>query len=131
MPARLPAARYRNVLNLAERAAEALDTSGAVRVDLLVTEGQNEYVLEVNTLPGMTPTSLLPKIAAAAGYNFGELCLAILNGARVHTRQEHIATASGPADIGRADTAAIEHDTSSVLVKRYGVARRSQRSRTA
>src|SRR4051812_3687718 len=45
MPARLPAARYRGVLNLAERAAQALDTSGAVRVDLLVTEGQNEYVL--------------------------------------------------------------------------------------
>ncbi|HEY3254535.1 MAG TPA: D-alanine--D-alanine ligase, partial [Polyangiaceae bacterium] len=61
MPARLPAARYRGVLNLAERAARALDTSGAVRVDLLVTEGQNEYVLEVNTLPGMTETSLLPK----------------------------------------------------------------------
>ena len=36
------------------------------RVDLLVTEGENEYVLEVNTLPGMTPTSLLPKIAAHA-----------------------------------------------------------------
>ena len=72
MPARLPAARYRNVLNLAERAAEALDTSGAVRVDLLVTEGQNEYVLEVNTLPGMTPTSLLPKIASASGFSFGE-----------------------------------------------------------
>jgi D-alanine-D-alanine ligase len=78
MPARLPSARLRGVLNLAERAARALDTSGAVRVDLLVTEGQNEYVLEVNTLPGMTPTSLLPKIAAAAGYGFAELCEAIV-----------------------------------------------------
>jgi len=39
-----------------------------------VTEGQNEYVLEINTLPGMTPTSLFPKIAAAAGYTFPELC---------------------------------------------------------
>src|SRR6478609_11082267 len=86
MPARLPAARYRNVLNLAERAAEALDTSGAVRVDLLVTEGQNEYVLEVNTLPGMTPTSLLPKIANAAGYDFAGLCEAILASARLDSR---------------------------------------------
>jgi D-alanine-D-alanine ligase len=84
MPARLPAARYRGVLNLAERAARSLDTSGAVRVDLLVTEGQNEYVLEVNTLPGMTPTSLLPKIAAAAGYDFGALCEAIVQSARLH-----------------------------------------------
>jgi len=85
MPARLPAARYRGVLNLAERAARALDTSGAVRVDLLVTEGQNEYVLEVNTLPGMTETSLLPKIASAAGFGFAELCEAILERATLHT----------------------------------------------
>ena len=84
MPARLPAMRYRGVLNLAERAARALDTSGAVRVDLLVTEGQNEYVLEVNTLPGMTETSLLPKIAAAAGFGFAELCEALLDRARLH-----------------------------------------------
>lgn len=84
MPARLPATRYRGVLNLAERAARALDTSGAVRVDLLVTEGHNEYVLEVNTLPGMTPTSLLPKIARAAGYGFSELCEAIVKGACLH-----------------------------------------------
>ncbi len=54
-------------MNLARRAARALGTTGAVRVDLLVTSGENEYVLEVNTLPGMTQTSLLPKIAAAAG----------------------------------------------------------------
>jgi len=85
MPARLAPARLRGVLNLAERAAQALDTSGAVRVDLIVTEGQNEYVLEVNTLPGMTPTSLLPKIAAAAGFGFTELCEAILSRATLHT----------------------------------------------
>jgi len=84
MPARLPAARYRGVLNLAERAAQALDSSGAVRVDLLVTEGQNEYVLEVNTLPGMTATSLLPKIAEAAGFSFPQLCAAIVERARLH-----------------------------------------------
>jgi hypothetical protein len=56
-----------------------------VRVDLLVTEGQNEYVLEVNTLPGMTETSLLPKIASAAGFGFAELCEAILERAMLHT----------------------------------------------
>jgi len=85
MPARLGPARYRGVLNLAERAAQALDTEGAVRVDLIVTEGQNEYVLEVNTLPGMTPTSLLPKIAAAAGFDFTQLCESILSRARLHS----------------------------------------------
>jgi D-alanine-D-alanine ligase len=71
-------------MNLAERAARALGCSGAARVDLLVTEGENEYVLEVNTLPGMTPTSLLPKIAASAGIDYGSLCEAILKSARLH-----------------------------------------------
>lgn len=81
MPARLPETRYRGVLNLAERAAASLGCRGAVRVDLIVTEGHNEYVLEVNTLPGMTESSLLPKIAEAAGYDFPSLCLAMVQGA--------------------------------------------------
>jgi D-alanine-D-alanine ligase len=80
-PARLAPTRYRGILNLAERAHRSLSCRGATRVDLLVTEGENEYVLEVNTLPGMTPTSLLPKIAAGSGYDFGALCEAILGGA--------------------------------------------------
>jgi D-alanine-D-alanine ligase len=83
-PPRLHATRLRGVTNLAERAARALACSGACRVDLLVTEGENEYVLEVNTLPGMTATSLLPKIAAAAGVDYPHLCEAILRGARLH-----------------------------------------------
>lgn len=94
LPARLEPTRYRGVLNLAERAAHALGTSGAVRVDLLVTEGQNEYVLEVNTLPGMTPTSLLPKIAQAAGFGFRELCEAILERARLHSQSPRATQAS-------------------------------------
>ena len=77
-PARLSPTRYQGVLNLAERAVHAVGATGASRVDLLVTSDENEYVLEVNTLPGMTPTSLLPKIAAGAGYDFGDLCEAIL-----------------------------------------------------
>ncbi len=81
IPARLPASRLVGVLNLAQRAAEALDCQGATRVDLLVTEGGNEYVLEVNTSPGMTETSLLPKIAEAAGYDFASLCQTILEAA--------------------------------------------------
>ena len=96
MPARLTPARYQNVLNLARRAAEAVEATGAVRVDLLVTPGDNEYVLEVNTLPGMTPTSLLPKIAAASGYDFGDLCEAILASARLHTPQRSTEPVSAP-----------------------------------
>ena len=135
MPARLPAARYRGVLNLAERAAQALDTSGAVRVDLLVTEGQNEYVLEVNTLPGMTETSLLPKIASAAGFGFAELCEAILERAMLHT-----GTPRRPAEVETSQPAAAAHaldveaaEEQSVVRSRrpQGAGARSQRSRTA
>jgi len=44
------------------------------RVDIMVRAGGEPLVLEVNTLPGMTETSLLPKAAAAAGLSYGELC---------------------------------------------------------
>ena len=78
-PARLSPTRYQGVLHLAERAVQCIGASGATRVDLLVTEGENEYVLEVNTLPGLTPTSLLPKVAAGAGLDFDALVDAILH----------------------------------------------------
>jgi D-alanine-D-alanine ligase len=86
MPARLTPALYKNVLFLAERAADAVGVSGAVEVDLMVTEGQNEFVLDVNTLPYMTLTSLLPRIAEAAGYGFVDLCSAILSTACLHVQ---------------------------------------------
>jgi D-alanine-D-alanine ligase len=87
LPPRIAPTRARGVMNLAERAARALDVTGACRVDLLVTEGENEYVLEVNTLPGMTPTSLLPKISEHAGVDYASLCEAILEGATLHTHR--------------------------------------------
>jgi D-alanine-D-alanine ligase len=83
-PPRLATTRLQGVMNLAAGAARALSCTGACRVDLLVTGGENEYVLEVNTLPGMTATSLLPKIAASAGMDYASLCEAILDGARLH-----------------------------------------------
>lgn len=85
IPPRIAPTRTRGVMNLAERAVRALGCTGAVRVDLLVTEGENEYVLEVNTLPGMTQTSLLPKIAEHAGIDYGALCEMILEGATLHS----------------------------------------------
>ncbi len=78
IPPRLSPERYRGVLTHAVRAHLALGCRGATRVDMIVAEPGNEYVLEVNTIPGMTPTSLLPKIADASGIGFGELCEAIV-----------------------------------------------------
>ena len=59
------------VLAMALRSHYALGCRGATRVDMIVSDSGNEFVLEVNTVPGLTPTSLLPKIADAAGISFG------------------------------------------------------------
>lgn len=91
MPARLSPERYRGVLTQALLAHQALGCSGATRVDLIVAERGNEYLLEVNTIPGMTPTSLLPKIAHHAGLSFSELVEEILASARLfaHGKGHH------------------------------------------
>jgi len=96
-PARLSPTRYRCVLTLAEKANQAVGCTGAVRIDLIVTDGDNEYVLEVNSLPGMTPTSLLPKIAAGAGYSYDKLVEAILAGARCHVGGARSGGVASPA----------------------------------
>jgi D-alanine-D-alanine ligase len=87
VPPRLSPERYRGVLAQALRAHTALGCSGATRVDMIVSDSGNEFVLEVNTVPGLTPTSLLPKIADAAGISFGELCELMLYGAGLATRR--------------------------------------------
>lgn len=87
VPPRVSPERYRGILAQALRAHLALGCRGATRVDMMVSEAGNEFILEVNTLPGLTPTSLLPKIADAAGISFGELCEMMLAGASLATRR--------------------------------------------
>lgn len=60
--------------SIAVAAAEALGTSGLVPVDVMVDRKGRPWVLEVNTLPGMTATSLAPKAAARAGLDMVALC---------------------------------------------------------
>jgi len=99
LPARLSPERYRSALRLGALAHEALGCEGATRVDLIVSERGNEVVLEVNTLPGMTPTSLLPKIARGAGLSFEDLVEEILRGARLRAhghRRDRRAVVAGP-----------------------------------
>ncbi len=109
VPPQIGHARSLGVVNLALRAVAALECSGACRVDLMVTEGENEYVLEVNTLPGLTPTSLLPKIAELAGMSYPALCEAVLAGAQLGklrpARSSKIVTADVP--LVPADIAAV------------------------
>jgi D-alanine-D-alanine ligase len=58
----------------------SLGCRGATRVDLRIDEEGNPYVLEVNTIPGMTETSLLPKVARLAGFDFPALIEEMLRG---------------------------------------------------
>ncbi|HEY5512232.1 MAG TPA: D-alanine--D-alanine ligase [Geomonas sp.] len=83
LPARLPAAVYADVLRAGELAHAALGCDCYSRVDFLVTSGGESYILEVNTLPGMTDLSLLPDIARGAGIEFRELVERVLLAARL------------------------------------------------
>jgi len=80
-PARLSDAVLQQCKTIAEKAVAALGCEGAPRVDLIVPETGQPVVLEVNTIPGMTATSLLPKSAAQEGMDFPTLCAAILEAA--------------------------------------------------
>ncbi len=78
LPARLSPTRQANVEALALAAYRALGCRGYGRVDLICSENENDVLLEVNTLPGLTPMSLLPKIAAQKGLDFPSLVDRIL-----------------------------------------------------
>ena len=67
------------VQRLAERVAAALMIDVYCRADFLLDENDGQlYCLEANTLPGMTPTSLVPQMGAAQGMDFGEVCEKII-----------------------------------------------------
>ena len=58
----------------AEQAVEALGLRTYSRMDFLLNENNEIFCLEANTLPGMTPTSLIPQEARAIGMSYEELC---------------------------------------------------------
>jgi len=82
-PCGLPADRERAIQALAQRAFDALGCSGWGRVDFMLDKAGQAYALEVNTVPGMTDHSLVPKAAKQAGMDFDQLVLRILETADV------------------------------------------------
>jgi D-alanine--D-alanine ligase len=80
VPARIGEELLKEAQAIALKAHQALGCAGATRTDAIVS-GNEIYVLEVNTSPGMTKTSLLPNSAAACGLEFPELCKRILEDA--------------------------------------------------
>jgi D-alanine-D-alanine ligase len=79
MPAPLPGPTVQRIEVAALAAHRALGCSGYSRVDLRVDESGAPFLLEVNTLPGMTSHSLIPKIAAHRGISYADLCERILS----------------------------------------------------
>ena len=78
IPPELPAPVIERAQTLALAAYNALGCTGHARPDLRVSTAGEVFVLEVNTLPGMTKTSLLPKIARSIGMDYPTLCEHIL-----------------------------------------------------
>ena len=78
IPPELPRPVVARAEELALAAYTALGCSGHARPDLRINAAGEAFVLEVNTLPGMTATSLLPKIAKSVGMDYGTLCERIL-----------------------------------------------------
>ena len=77
-PAEISKGKTREMQDIAERVFQVLRLKSYARMDFIMSETEEIYCLEANTLPGMTATSLLPQEAAAAGIDFGELCQRIL-----------------------------------------------------
>ena len=77
-PAQIPAAWERAMGEAALAVFRAIGLSVYARADFIVTPDGTPYFLEINTLPGMTPTSLVPQEAAAAGISYGGLCETII-----------------------------------------------------
>ncbi|MCD8174960.1 MAG: D-alanine--D-alanine ligase [Phascolarctobacterium sp.] len=82
VPAPLDKKITTEVQELAKKTYKILSLSGVARIDIMLGENGQGYVLEANTIPGMTATSLVPRAAAAMGINFSELCEMILENAK-------------------------------------------------
>jgi D-alanine-D-alanine ligase len=77
-PAHLTPEETRLVQEVAVKATEALGLKVYSRADVLLSTDGQPYVIEVNTIPGMTPSSLLPEAAAAQGVSYAHLCAQII-----------------------------------------------------
>ena len=83
IPCGLPAAKEKQIQALALKAFQALGCRGWARVDVMLDKRGRAYLLEINTSPGMTDHSLVPMAAKAVGISYEELCVRILEMARV------------------------------------------------
>jgi D-alanine-D-alanine ligase len=86
-PAKIDPNKTKQIQELALRAFRALGLVVYARVDVLLSDSGDPFVLEANTIPGMTEASLLPEAAAAAGINYVDLCARIIALSRARTER--------------------------------------------
>jgi D-alanine-D-alanine ligase len=96
-PAELPGALEERVRALGLVASQALDCRGVTRVDFRLDEKLEPFCLEVNTIPGMTPTSLVPMAAKAAGISYDQVVQRMLDLALEEARRRRRVGASSRA----------------------------------
>jgi D-alanine-D-alanine ligase len=91
VPSGLPVAEEEHIQSLVLRAFQAIDCRGWARADVMIdAKTRKPYLLEINTSPGMTGHSLVPMAATAIGLSFEQLCLQILQSARLdHAKVNH------------------------------------------
>ena len=82
-PAQLSEEKTKEIQDYSEQAFRALRLKNYARMDFMMNKAGEVFCLEANTLPGMTPTSLLPQEAAAEGVSFEELCEKIMSTALI------------------------------------------------
>jgi len=70
------------ILNIAKRCYQALRCAGACRVDMIISDANQPYILEIDTVPGLGPDSLLPKLAKQNGISFNDLIKAMIAAAQ-------------------------------------------------
>ncbi len=83
MPAEIPQEKYEEALKIAQKIHKFFNISGISRVEFILSKKDNQlYFLEINTQPGFTSTSLIPKIAKYKGISFEEIIEYLINSAK-------------------------------------------------
>jgi D-alanine-D-alanine ligase len=86
-PAKIDNDKTKEIQDLALKAYRALGLQVYSRVDVILSENNEPFVLEINTIPGMTEASLLPEAAAAAGISYVDLCTRIIELSRARSER--------------------------------------------
>ena len=78
VPARIDAAIATTVQDWSKKVFDILGCQGVARADFMISKTGQPYFLEINTIPGMTETSLVPKAAAHMGMSYADVCERVL-----------------------------------------------------